>query len=50
VNVTLQESLNSGENLTSQDDYRSGSIADLFILGSGELDHGFGSWMSNINL
>ena len=50
VDVTLQETLDGGEHFASQDDHRGGTIADFFVLGSGELDHGFGSGMSNIDL
>ena len=50
VDVTLKETLDCGEDFTGEDDDGRGTITNFFILGSGELDHGFGSWVSNINL
>ena len=50
VNVTFKETLDGGEDLSSEDNDGGGTITDFFILSSGKLDHGFSSGVSNINL
>ena len=49
MDVFLKETFDGGEDLTSKDDDRCGTITDLLILSSCEFNHGFGSWMLNIN-
>ena len=49
VDLLVEESLNSGEDLSSKDDDGGSSITDLFVLSSGELDHGLGSGVLHID-
>lgn len=50
MNAILNEFISSLEELSSQDDYRGGTISDFSILDLGELDKNFGSWMSDLQL
>jgi hypothetical protein len=50
VNVTLEEALNSAEDLTGEDNNRGGTITDFLILSTGKLNHRFGSGVVNVNL
>jgi hypothetical protein len=50
VDVFLQEALNNSKNLSSEDNDGGGTITDLFVLGTSELDHGLSSGVSDINL
>ena len=49
MDVFLKETLDGGENLTSKDDNRCGTITDFFVLSSSEFNHRFGSWMLDID-
>jgi hypothetical protein len=49
VDFLIQETLDDGEDFTSKDDNRGGSITDFLILCSGELDHTLGGWMLDID-
>ena len=49
VNVLIKEALDGGEDLTGEDDDGGSSITDLFVLGTGKLDHTLGGWMLHIN-
>jgi len=50
MDLTLEEALNSGHDLSSKDDHRGGAVTDLLILSACELDHALSSGMSNIDL
>lgn len=50
VDITLQEALNGGKDLTSQDDDGCGAITDLLVLGASKFNHGLSSGMCNIDL
>jgi len=49
MDVLFKETLDGGENLTGKDDDGSGTITDLLILGTSELNHGLGGGMLHIN-
>ena len=49
MDVFFKETFDGGEDLTSKDDDRCGTITDFLILSSCEFNHRFGSWMLDIN-
>jgi hypothetical protein len=50
VDVSLQEALDGGEDLTGENDDRGGAVADFFVLGAGKLNHRLGSGVGNVDL
>ena len=50
VDVSLEEALDGGENFTSENNNRSGTVTDFLILSTRQLDHTLGSGVSNIDL
>ena len=49
VDVAAEEGLGHGEHLSGEDDDAGGAVSDLLVLGSGELDHGFGSGVGDVD-
>mmetsp|Transcript_3485 Transcript_3485/g.12225 ORF Transcript_3485/g.12225 Transcript_3485/m.12225 type:complete len:490 (+) Transcript_3485:1839-3308(+) len=50
VVLLLQEGHSGVKELSGEDDDRGGSVPDLLVLGSAELDHALGGWMGHVDL